>query len=53
MTTTENDLGDGALCDDSAQFRDSYDESFEFRRANGFTTQTLPFAGGRELSVKR
>ena len=27
-------------------------EYFEFLRGNGFATQTLPFAGGLELSVK-
>lgn len=40
------------VADNSAQFRDSYTEYFAFLGANGFTTQTLPFAGGFELSVK-
>ena len=40
------------VADNSARFRDSYKEYFEFLCGNGFATQTLPFAGGLELSVK-
>jgi predicted O-methyltransferase YrrM len=42
------------IADNTAQFRQDYAEYFAFLGdpANAFTTQTLPFAGGLELTVK-
>jgi predicted O-methyltransferase YrrM len=42
------------LCDNTAIYREDYADYFAFIEdpANGFTTMTLPFAGGLELSVR-
>lgn len=42
------------VTDNTATFADEYADYFEFIRspANGFVTQTLPFSGGLELTVK-
>ena len=41
------------ICDNTAQFRDSYRDYFEFINdpANRFRTMTLPFEGGLEFTV--
>lgn len=48
-------LRNGAIviCDNTQQYRASYASYFEFLNdpANGFSTMTLPFAGGLEISV--
>jgi hypothetical protein len=41
-----------AIADNTATFRDAYAEYFAFLATSGFTTQTLPFDGGLEISVK-
>jgi len=41
-----------AIADNTATFRDAYAEYFAFLATSGFTTQTLPFDGGLEMSVK-
>jgi predicted O-methyltransferase YrrM len=42
------------ICDNTAQFRDSYRDYFEFINdpANRFCTMTLPFEGGLEFTVR-
>jgi predicted O-methyltransferase YrrM len=47
-------LKSGAIvvCDNTEQYRCDYADYFEFLRANGFRTMTLPFDGGLELSVR-
>jgi len=42
------------IADNTAWYRDAYGDYFAFLAdpANGFTTQTLPFEGGLEMSVK-
>ena len=42
------------ICDNTAQFRDSYRDYFEFidDPANRFRTMTLPFEGGLEFTVR-
>jgi predicted O-methyltransferase YrrM len=42
------------VCDNTAQFPEAYTEYFAFlhARENGFSTMTLPFEGGLELSVR-
>src|SRR5437660_2321423 len=42
------------ICDNTAQFRDSYRDYFEFINdpANRFRTMTLPFEGGLALTVR-
>jgi predicted O-methyltransferase YrrM len=49
-------LREGAVvvCDNTLQFRDAYDEYFEFVHdpRNGLRTMTLPFEGGLEFTVR-
>lgn len=45
-------LGATVVCDNTEQHRSDYADYFEFLRANGFRTVTLPFNGGLELSVR-
>jgi predicted O-methyltransferase YrrM len=49
-------LREGAIviCDNTTQFREAYDEYFEFVHdpRNGLRTMTLPFEGGLELTVR-
>lgn len=49
-------LREGAIviCDNTTQFRQAYDEYFEFVHdpRNGLRTMTLPFEGGLELTVR-
>jgi predicted O-methyltransferase YrrM len=45
-------LGATVVCDITEQHRSDYADYFEFLRANGFRTMTLPFNGGLELSVR-
>ena len=49
-------LREGAvvICDNTETYRDYYRDYFDFLGdpANGFTTMTLPFAGGLEMSVR-
>ena len=41
------------ICDNTTTFRDAYRDYFEYViPANGFTTMTLPFEGGLEMSVR-
>lgn len=40
------------VCDNTEQYRSDYADYFEFLRANGFRTMTVPFNGGLELSVR-
>lgn len=42
------------LCDNTEQYRSEYADYFDFINdpANGFTTITLPFRGGLEMSVR-
>ena len=42
------------IADDTSDFDESYEAYFDYVRnpTNAFTTQTLPFAGGLELTVK-
>lgn len=40
------------VADNTAAHRDAYAPYFAYLAAHGFTTQTLPFEGGLELSVK-
>jgi predicted O-methyltransferase YrrM len=42
------------ICDNTAQFPEAYKDYFAFVRdpANGFSTMTLPFSGGLEMSVR-
>jgi hypothetical protein len=42
------------VCDNTGQFAEAYADYFAFIRdpANRFATQTLPFQGGLELSVR-
>jgi len=42
------------MCDNTAQFRAAYQDYFQFVEdpANGLRTQTLPFQGGFEMSVR-
>ncbi len=40
------------ICDNTEVFRDAYRPYLAFLEENGFATQTLPFDGGLELSVK-
>ena len=40
------------VADNTAAHRDAYAPYFAYLDAHGFTTQTLPFEGGLELSVK-
>jgi predicted O-methyltransferase YrrM len=46
--------GGVVICDNTQQFRDAYDDYFEFVNdpRNGFRTMTLPFEGGLEFTVK-
>jgi predicted O-methyltransferase YrrM len=46
--------GAAVVCDNTAQFPEAYRDYFAFLRdpANRFTTMTLPFEGGLELSVR-
>jgi predicted O-methyltransferase YrrM len=46
--------GAAVVCDNTGQFAEAYADYFAFIRdpANRFATQTLPFQGGLELSVK-
>jgi len=43
--------GAAIVCDNTTQFADAYRPYFDFVRARGFATRTLPFAGGLELTV--
>ena len=49
-------LREGAvvICDNTAQFPESYRDYFDFvnDRANGLRTMTLPFEGGLEFTVR-
>jgi predicted O-methyltransferase YrrM len=45
-------LGATVVCDNTEQYRSDYADYFEFLRANGFRTMTVPFSGGLELSVR-
>ncbi len=47
-------LGPGAVivCDNTTAFRDAYEPYFRFLDNHGFSTLTLPFDGGLELSVR-
>ena len=49
-------LREGAvvICDNTTQFRDAYDEYFDFVHdpRNGLRTMTLPFEGGLEFTVR-
>ena len=40
------------VCDNTAQERDAYADYFAYLKSNGFSTMTLPFAGGLEMSVR-
>lgn len=40
------------MTDNTASYREAYAEYFAYLAAHGYTTQTLPFAGGLEMSVK-
>ena len=40
------------VCDNTAQERDAYADYFAYLKSNGFSTITLPFAGGLEMSVR-
>ena len=40
------------VCDNTADFREPYRGYFDFLERGGFVTQTLPFDGGLELTVK-
>ena len=41
------------VCDNTTLYREAYRDYFEYvTPANGFTTMTLPFEGGLEMSVK-
>jgi len=46
--------GGVVICDNTHQFRDAYDDYFEFvdDPRNGLRTMTLPFEGGLEFTVK-
>jgi predicted O-methyltransferase YrrM len=46
--------GAAVVCDNTGQFAEAYADYFAFIRdpANRFATQTLPFQGGLEFSVK-
>ena len=46
--------GSVIVCDNTAQFRDSYRDYFDFvdDRKNGLSTMTLPFEGGLEFTVR-
>lgn len=49
-------LREGAIviCDNTTQFREAYDDYFEFVHdpRNGLRTMTLPFEGGLEFTVR-
>ena len=45
--------GGVVICDNTEAFREAYRPYLTFIEENGFSTQTLPFEGGLELSVKR
>ncbi len=40
------------ICDNTARFRADYADYFAFLASNGFSTMTLPFDGGLELSIR-
>jgi predicted O-methyltransferase YrrM len=40
------------ICDNTRHHRRAYADYFAFLDANGFSTMTLPFAGGLEMSVR-
>ena len=41
------------ICDNTTTYRDAYRDYFDYvTPANGFTTMTLPFEGGLEMSVR-
>jgi len=45
--------GGVVICDNTTTYRDAYHDYFEYvTPANGFTTMTLPFDGGLEMSVR-
>ncbi|MGA9795931.1 MAG: class I SAM-dependent methyltransferase, partial [Rhizomicrobium sp.] len=46
--------GSVVLCDNTEEYRDEYADYFTFINdpTNGFTTMTLPFRGGLEMSVR-
>jgi len=44
--------GAAIVADNTTAFAQAYQGYFAFLEANGFTTQTLPFAGGLELSIR-
>lgn len=41
------------VADNTIDFKEAYEGYFSFLEENGFSTQTLPFEGGLELSIKR
>lgn len=40
------------ICDNTARYRAEYADYFAFLESNGFSTMTLPFEGGLELSIR-
>jgi predicted O-methyltransferase YrrM len=44
--------GAAVIADNTAEFTQPYEDYFAFLEEHGFVTQTLPFDGGLELSIK-
>ena len=44
--------GAAIVCDNTTQFAEAYRVYFDFIDRGGFATQTLPFDGGLELTIK-